>query len=161
MKNIFLFLFLFTLNQVFSQDDNYTNSEKIIVDVFGKCFKDLNQIKGTRDVIPVNKNVKFCSMYQCVSRIGYTEKAKDIEKAIIKRAIKIATRLYNEGTPVYLTCGANSSNQADWYNQNLTDDNNLVYISIAECVVSHSLITIQKAVNQETMKLIKNYKSRK
>ena len=152
-KTLSIFLFLIT-HQIFSQDKNYTNPEKALIEVYGKCFKDLNPIEGTTNVIPANKNVKFCSLYQCVSRNGYAEKNKDIEDSIIKRAIEITTRLYNEGTPVSLIIGMGTFGEADEKNQNLTDDNNLVYVSIAECISSLSLEKIQEAVNKETLKLI-------
>ncbi|WP_165800694.1 hypothetical protein [Flavobacterium sp. WLB] len=154
-----LLLFLFFINQAFCQDKNNTNPEKAIVEVFEKCYKDLNPIEATINIIPEKKNVKFCSLYQCVSRVAYVEKEKDIENVIIKRAVEIAVRLYNDGTPVYLIYGMNSSSQADWDNQILTDDDNLIYVSIAECIVSHSLIKISEAVNKATMELINNSKS--
>lgn len=154
-----LFLSLFFINQAFCQDKKFTNLEKAITEIFGKCYKDLNPIEGTINLIPEKKNVKFCSLYQCVSRIEYAENEKNIENAIIKRAIEITVRLYREGTPVYLTYGMDSSSQADWDNQILTDDDNLVYVSIAECVVSNSLVKISEAVNKATMELINNSKS--
>lgn len=158
MKNISIIFFLLFINQTFCQDENYTNPEKAIIKVYGKCYEDLKPIEGTINIIPEKKNVRFCSLYQCVSRIGFAEKQKDIENAIIKRAVEITVRLYSEGTPVYLTYGMNSSSQADWDNQILTDDDNLVYLSVAECIVSQSLIKISEAVNKTTMELINNSK---
>jgi hypothetical protein len=159
MKKIFLIVFLLFLNQSYCQDGNYSNPEKALIKVYGKCYEDLKSIEGTRGLIPEKKNVKFCSLYQCVSRIEYVEKQKDIENTIIKRAVEITVRLYSEGTPVYLIYGMNSSSQADWDNQILTDDDNLVYISVAECIVSNSLIKISEAVNKATMELVNNSKS--
>ncbi|MBS7254344.1 hypothetical protein [Flavobacterium branchiicola] len=159
MKNIFLVFFLLFTHEVFCQNEEYTNPEKAFVEVFGKCYKDLKPIEEIINFIPEKKDVKFCSLYQCVSRIEYVEKEKNIESVILKRAVEIAIRLYNEGTPIYLTYGMNSSGQADRDNQILTDDNHLVYVSIAECIVSHPLMKISKVVNKTTMELINNSKS--
>lgn len=157
MNKIFLILFLFCLNQTFCQDKNDEPLDNIYVKVFGKCFKNLKPIEEAKNIISL-KSVSFCTLYQCVAGVEYTEEKKDIQEAILNRALEITTLLYNEGTPIYLTSGMDSSNEAEKKNQNITDDNNLVYISIGECIVSRSLIKIQEAVNKETMKLINNYK---
>ena len=154
MKKIFLVLFLFSLNQTFCQDISDENSEKAIIEIFGKCFKDLKPIEGTKDILPQKKDVSFCSLYQCISRIGYTEGNKNSYEAILKRAFDITTLLYNEGTPLYLTSGMGSSGEADEENENLTDDNHLIYISIAECITSDSLEKIKNIVNAQTLRLI-------
>jgi hypothetical protein len=154
MNRTFLIFFLLCFCQVFCQDKSDENYQKAISEVFGKCFKDLNPIEGTINVIPVNKNVKFCSLYQCVSRIGYTSKNEEIEQAILKRAVQITTLLYNEGTPIFLISGMGSFGEAAEKNQNLNDDNNLVYIDIAECITSESLEKIKNIVNKQTLKLI-------
>lgn len=154
MNKIFLVLFLFSLNQTFCQDKNDESLDNIYVKVFGKCFKNLKPIEGTKDVLPLKKDVSFCSLYQCVSRIEYTEDNKDIQGKILKRAIEIATYLYNDGTPIYLISGMGTSGEADEKNQNLTDDNNLIYISVAECITSNALEKIKNIVNEQTLKLI-------
>ncbi|SFD01431.1 hypothetical protein [Flavobacterium phragmitis] len=159
MTKRILFLLLFFINQAFCQDKNYSNPDKAFIEVFGKCYNDLSPIEGTEKLLPKNKNVKFRSLYQCVSRITYAENDKKIESLILKRAVEIAVRLYSEGTPVYLIYGMNSSNQADSENQILTDDNNLVFMSVGECVVFNPLIKISEAVNNTTMELINNSKS--
>ena len=53
----------------------------------------------------------------------------------------------------------NSSGQADSDNEILTDDDNLVYISVGECIVFNPLVKISEAVNKTTMELINNSKS--
>lgn len=154
MKKIFLVLFLFSLNQIFCQDISDENSKKAYIEVYGKIFKDLKPIEGTKDILPPKKNVSFCSLYQCVSRIEYTEGNKNIQEAIFKRAIEITNLLYKQGTPIYLLSGMDSSGTEIVENKNLTDDNKLVYIAIAECLTSQSLEKIKDIVNEQTMKLI-------
>jgi len=154
MKIIFLLLALFCLQFGFSQDKSDENYQKAEVEIFGKCFKNLKPIEGTNDILPTKKDIPFCSLYQCVSRIGYAENNKQIEESIVKRAIDITTLLYNEGTPIYLMIGMDSFGEAEEKNQSLTDDHNLVYISIAACISTPSLNKIQKAVNKQTLELI-------
>jgi hypothetical protein len=154
MKKIFLVLFLFSLNQTFCQNIDDENSKKAYAEVYGKCFKDLKPIEGTKDILPSKKDISFCSLYQCVSRIGYAEGNKNTQKAILKRAIEITTLLYKQGTPIYLLSGMDSSGTEIVENKNLTDDNNLIYIAVAECLTSQSLEKIKDIVNEQTMKLI-------
>jgi hypothetical protein len=154
MKKIFLAILLLIANQIFSQDKNYTNSEKANIEVYGKCFKDLKPIEGTKEILKQKKDASFCSLYQCISRIGYAEGNKNIYEAILKRAFDITTLLYNEGTPLYLTSGMGSSGEADEENENLTDDDHLIYISITECITSDSLEKIKNIVNTQTLRLI-------
>lgn len=159
MKNTFIIFSLLFINQIFCQNKEYTNPEKAFIEVLGKCYQDLTPIEGTINIIPEKKNVKFCSLYQCATRIIFADEEKDIENAIIKRAVEITVRLYSEGTPVYLTYGMNSSSQADCDNQILTDDDRLVYASVGECIVFSPLVKLSEAVNKTTMELIKNSKS--
>ncbi|MBZ4033185.1 hypothetical protein K6T82_00280 [Flavobacterium sp. 17A] len=159
MKNICIVFFLFFVNQVFFQNKEYSNPQKAFIEVFGKCFDDLAPIEGTINILPEKKNVRFCSLYQCASRIVYAEEEKDIENAILKRAKEIAIRLYNQGTPIYLTYGMNSSAQADLDNEILTDDDHLVYISVGECIVFQPVAKLSEEVNKVTMELINNYKA--
>ena len=154
MKRIFPIFFIFYIHQALCQNTTEENSQKVLIEVYGKCFKNLKSIEGTKAILPIKKDTPFCSLYQCVSRIEYAENEKAIEEKIVKRAIEITTLLYHEGTPVYLMIGMGSFGEAEEKNQNLADDNKLFYISIAECISSLSLNKIQEAVNEQTLKLI-------
>lgn len=156
MYKLFLIFFLLSINLIYCQKEE--NMNKAYVEVFGKCFKELESIEGTINIFPLNKNVKFCSLYQCVSRFEYAVGQKDIQEKILKRAIEITNLLYNEGTPIHLLLGAGSSGEEYVNNESLSDDNNLVYISIAECIFSQSLLEIQEAVNKETTRLLNSKK---
>jgi len=153
MKITFLILFLFCLHQAFCQNKNDENLDKVYVEVFGKCFEDLKALEETKDILSLKK-ISFCSLYQCVNRIQHSEVDKNIQDAILKRATEITTRLYNEETPIYLIGGSMSWHQADTKNQDLTDDNNLIYVSISDCISSNALVKIAKTVNEETSRLI-------
>lgn len=89
MKKISLALLILFLNQVFCQDKIDENFNKAYVDVFGKCFEDLKPIQGTKEILPSKKNISFCSLYQCVTRIEYAENNKDIEEEILKEQLKL------------------------------------------------------------------------
>lgn len=146
------------MNQIFSQKKYPI--EEIYTKIYGKCFKDLQPIKEIEN-IPSLQNISICSLFECVALVEYTEKEEKIQEAILRRATEITALLYNEGTPVYLTSGMNSFYKANENNQNLTDDNNLVHISVAECISSQSLQKIKQIVNRETARLISNNKKQK
>ena len=153
MSKIFLILFLLSLNQTFCQNENDENLNNVYVRVLGKYFNHLKPLDEAKEIISL-KSISFSNLFECVAGVEYTENEKNIQDAILKRATEITILLYNEGTPVYLTSGMNSSNNADMKNQNLNDDNNLVYISIAECLSSNTLEKIKNVVNKQTLKLI-------
>jgi hypothetical protein len=157
MKKIVLTFFLLIMNHVFCQVKNDDKLNKIYLEIYGKCFKNLEPIEETKNIISL-ENVSFCKLYQCVAGVGYTKDERNIQDAILKRAVEITTRLYNEGTPIYLMIGMDSFGEAEEKNQDLTDDNNLVYISIAQCISSESLEKIKEIVNKTTSQLIKTGK---
>jgi hypothetical protein len=160
MKKTITILFLLFINQIFSQNENKYSTEKVYREIYGKCFKDLQPIKETEN-IPSLKHIPFCTLYQCVAVVEYIPEEKEIQEVIFQRATEITAFLYSEGTPVYLTSGMGSSYEADEHNQDLTDDNNLIYISVAECISSNSLRKFQETVNQETSRLISNKQKQK
>ncbi|MGO4770068.1 hypothetical protein ACEN2I_00260 [Flavobacterium sp. W22_SRS_FK3] len=153
MKKIFLLLFFFSLNQTFCQDINEDSEQKIQHKIYSKCFESLKAIPEIENHIPL-KIISFCSLLECIMGFEYAKDERTIQEAISKRAIEISVLLYDQGTPIYLTSGMDSSYDADEKNQNLTDDNHLVYISIAECLSSKSLEKIKDIINEQTKKLI-------
>ncbi|WP_409417233.1 hypothetical protein [Flavobacterium sp. PS2] len=153
MKKTITILFLLFINQIFSQKENEYSTEKVYSEIYSKCFKNLQPIKEIEN-FPSLQNIPICALFECVALVEYTRNEKDIQEAIFRRAVEIAGLLYNEKTPVYLTSGMDSSYKAKMDNQDVTDDNNLIYISIAECNSSDSLRKIKQIVNQETSRLI-------
>ncbi|KIC02889.1 hypothetical protein [Flavobacterium sp. PL02] len=160
MKKTITILFLLFINQIFSQTENKYSKEEIYSEIYGKCFKNLPPIKEIENM-PTLQKMPFCSLVECLVLTEYVRNEKDIQEAILKRTVEITALLYNEGTPVYLTNGMDSSYKADEDNQDVTDDNNLIYISIAECTSSESLQKFKKTVNQETSRLISNKQKQK
>ncbi|MBZ4043102.1 hypothetical protein [Flavobacterium hibisci] len=151
MKKKFLILLLLLGIQVFSQNDD--PDQKIHHKIYGKCFDNLEQIPETENEIPL-KAISFCSLLECTIGFKYAKDIKNIQNAILKRAIEITTLLYNEGIPVYLISGLDSSYEAEKQNKNITDDNNLVYISVGGCVSTNELQKIKQIINQKTLELI-------
>lgn len=156
-RNFLILLFLFGI-QCFSQNETDSLEDQVYTQIFKKCFPEVKGLPEVKNRAKLNK-IQFCSLYQCVHYIEYVEYEEKIQNAILKRAVEIAALLYKNGTPVYLAMGMNSSDKALMKNVNLKDDNKLVYVSIAECTVSSSLIKISEAVNKATMELINNSKS--
>ncbi|TPG42253.1 hypothetical protein [Flavobacterium pectinovorum] len=153
MKKIFLIIFILSQQLVYCQNENDYSEAKIYLQIFDKCFNKLGPIPETKKSTSLSKR-RFCSLYQCVNQIAYAENEKDIQEAILKRAVEITKLLYNEGTPICLIVGSMSWHQADTKNQDLTDDNNLIYVSISDCISSNALVKIAKTVNEETSRLI-------
>ncbi|WP_163408442.1 hypothetical protein [Flavobacterium ajazii] len=160
MTKKILILFLLSINVLYCQDEDEQTIERAYIETFGKCFSQLEPLQETKSKTEL-KNISFCSLYQCIKFVDYEDYEEKIQKAILKRALEIAFLLYNQRTPVYLVSGMNSSEKAFQKNLNLNDDNNLVYISIAECVSSSSLEQIKEIVNTKTSKLIESKKSNK
>ncbi|MNY53611.1 hypothetical protein D3C86_1893800 [compost metagenome] len=81
-----------------------------------------------------------------------------IKKIAIARLKGIATQLFREGKPVLLTSGMNSANFNIIKNENLEDDNNIIYVSIADCIVTQAQDKAQGIFNNQTRKLIEENK---
>ncbi|MEO7978155.1 hypothetical protein [Flavobacterium sp.] len=111
MNKIFLILFFFCLNQTFCQNKDEDSEQKIQHKIYSKCFESLKPISEIENHQPL-KIISFCSLLECVMGFEYAKDEKTIQDAISKRAVEISVLLYNEGTPVYLTSGMDSSYEA-------------------------------------------------
>jgi hypothetical protein len=85
-------------------------------------------------------------------------KDKEIQLIAEGRLIGIATQLYNEGNPVILMMGMDSYLEAEKRNQNLEDDDHIVYISYGDCINPPYLTKAAEIVNKQTMTLINQNK---
>ncbi|PBJ15642.1 hypothetical protein [Flavobacterium sp. ACN6] len=155
MKRLLLILsFLIYFNAKSQNTDaiDIVEDHSIATQLFTKCFENLNQGSEIFEKYPALKNVKFCTLINCMFLYAYKE--NDIQLAAEKRLIGIATQLYNEGNPVYLTMGLDSYLSTQEKNKNLEDDNHIVYISYGECTNPTFLIEAAKIVNKQTNLLI-------
>jgi hypothetical protein len=155
LKKLLFFLIFILSFQAKSQntlDFEQIEDNSMSTQFYTKCFENLNHGYEILKKYPVFKDVKLCSLMYCMMLLGYDD--KEIQKIGEGRLIGIATQLYNEGNPVILVMGMNSYNAAQNKNNNLDDDDHIVYVSYGECTNPAFLINAAKIVNQQTMKLI-------
>ena len=153
MRNLILIFFLFSIIKLSAQEIEQTSENSIELKVYNKCFEDFRPLPESEYYNSL-KEIKFCNLVECVAGFEYCKKERNMQIAILKRAIEINNLLYNEHTPVILTYGMDSGFNANKKNLNINDDNNLIYISIADCLTTNSLEEFASAFNAETRKLI-------
>lgn len=155
IAKLLFILSLFISFQAESQnvdDTEIVENHSIADQLYTKCFENLNQGKEIFDKYPDFKEDRFCKLYECM--FLFYLKEPEMKFAAEKRLIEIATRLYQEGTPVYLTMGMDSYLNAENKNKNLEDDNHIVYISYGDCINPSYLIDAAEIVNRQTHSLI-------
>lgn len=129
-----------------------TEDHSISAQLYTKCFENLNQGAEILEKYPAFKETKPCSLAYCMMLLAYQD--KEIQQIGENRLIGIATQLYHEGTPVILIMGMESSLEAQKRNQNLDDDDHIVYISYGECTNPVYLTKVADIVNKQTRTLI-------
>jgi hypothetical protein len=138
-------------------ENEVTKDYSISDQLFTKCFENINQGAEILKKYPAWKDVKLCSLMYCMELLRYED--KEIQQMGEGRLTGIATQLYHEGTPVILTMGMDSYLEAEKRNQNLDDDDHIVYISYGECINPRYLTQAAEIVNKQTMALINQNKS--
>jgi hypothetical protein len=157
MSNILVFLFInFNLCILYAQVDISNSNENISFKLYTKSFKNLNHGFELSEKYPVLKKDAFCSILGSITLLAYNEiDFQNIGKARLKG---IATQLFQEGNPVYLINGMNSFSNALKENENINDDNKIVYISVGECIIPNYVSIAMKIFNQKTKELLENNK---
>jgi len=159
-QKLILIVSLYFSVQIQSQnlvEDEGTIDNSISAQLFTKCFENINQGAEILEKYPAWKDVKLCSLMYCMELLRYED--KEIQQMGEDRLTGIATQLYREGTPVILTMGMDSYLEAEKRNQNLEDDNHIVYISYGECTGPRFLDEAANIVNKQTRTLIYQNKS--
>ena len=153
-KFIFLFLFSFFLavNSQNRKDDLQTEQIPIGAQLYTKCFDNLNQDSDIFEKYPELQTMKFCSLMECTVLLSSAN--KEIQTAVENRLRAITKRLYKEGNPVYLISGSDSYSTAMERNENIEDDNKIVYICVAADFLRATEAKAQQIVNKQTMQLI-------
>jgi hypothetical protein len=152
-KKIFLITAIFFCFHVESQNSMLIEeSETISNQLYTKCFENLNQGSKVLEKYQAFKDAKNCSIMYCMALLQYQE--KDLKGVAEERLRGITTQLFREGNPIYLICGMDSYLRAKEQNENLEDDNHIVYISIAACMISPFEARAQEIVDEQTMLLI-------
>jgi len=152
---IFVIAFLLVSLHVVSQNtDNLEIIEEnsLASQLYNKCFENLNQGSEILELYPAFKDIKLCSIAYCMQILAYND--KEVKSIGENRLIGIATQLYNEGTPILLIMGLESSLLAEQKNKNLLDDNHIVYISYGECTNPPYLRLAAEIINKQTGRLI-------
>lgn len=154
LKKIYFIIFFL----VFFQAESQNTDESIVVDnsisaqLYTKCFDNLNQGNELFEKYPTFQKTTFCSLLSCSYLLA--NKETDIQKFAEQMLTGITTQLFKEGNPVYLISGLESSTEAIRKNENLNDDNHIVYISYAECTSPLYLRNAAEIVNKQTRFLI-------
>ena len=153
-KILSLILLLLSLNAKSQNVDESIETEdhSISAQLYTKCFENLNQGSEVLENYPAFKEMKPCSLAYCMMLFAYQD--KEMQQIGENRLIGIATQLYHEGTPVILIMGMESSLEAQKRNQNLDDDDHIVYISYGECTNPAFLTKAADIVNKQTRTLI-------
>jgi hypothetical protein len=148
MKKLII-LFFFT----FSVSAQETETEiPFPLTLYNKCFDDLKPMK----YISENSSWKdsdLCNLTMCSLLLAVKDPEAVAE--LKKRIIEITRKLFENGTPIKLISGLDSFVYAEKLNENLKDDNGIVYISIAACILSEQESLTKEIVNAETNRLIK------
>ncbi|WP_298119599.1 hypothetical protein [Flavobacterium sp.] len=154
MKYLKLTLFIFFVIQLSSaQTENEIEIENNFpLSLLTRYFKNLNHGSELFDSYPILKNEQFYSIIGCIYLLEI--KDEEIKKVAIARLKGISKQLFNEGTPVILNYGMDSVGFAIKKNEDLEDDNQIVYLSIADCIIRNSEVEAKNSFNNQTMKLI-------
>ena len=152
MKNIFIILFIFFGFQFCSAQNESLDDGNFPLSLLSRNFEYLNQGSEFFEKYPLLKRTELNSIIGCIYLLN--DKEEEIKHVAVARLEGIATQLFNEGTPVILISGMDSTELANQKNENLEDDNHIIYLGIAACLVSEAESKAQKIFNAQTMKLI-------
>lgn len=156
IKKLFITLVLFISFQAESQNTDEANiieDNSISTQLYTKCFENLNHGAEIFEKYPALKSMKFCSIITCGYLLNYKE--EDIQLAATARLQGIATQLFREGNPIKMVSGMESYIRVQKENENLQDDDHLVYISYGECTSPYYLKQAADIVNLQTALLLK------
>jgi len=145
-----------------AKSQNSVENEEIVdnsisTQLFTKCFENLNYGAEFLEKNPKWRDTKICSLMTCMMLLSFQD--KEVQLMGEGRLVGIATQLYLEGNPVILIMGMDSYLEEKKKNENLQDDDRIVYISYAECTSPPFLRKAAEIVNNQTRFLIKKNKT--
>ncbi|HQZ24133.1 MAG TPA: hypothetical protein PLD18_02445 [Flavobacterium sp.] len=144
MKSIIIFTLLFT-NICLGQIPKGTIQYKY----YDYCNENLTELGGI-SAFPLFKTEELCSIRKCFRSISYPE----INEIIYKRIIELAKVNFEKKVYLYLVEGKGSVEFAEKKNENIEDDNNLIYISIDDFINAKEITKGKELYNSETKKLM-------
>lgn len=146
-------------NLVFSQaisDSTEVKSISSLIQI--RCFENLTPIKEFENY-PNWKNAELCTLIDAIVLLEFKSGDKEFDDRVhlsfINRLREIAGILFNEKSPVLLVSGMDSSFDANKENINILDDDNVIYVSIGECIIPKSWHEAKEIFNSETRMLLK------
>jgi hypothetical protein len=152
MKSIKILIFILFTTQFSSAQTETKIDDNFPLSLLTRNFENLNHGSELFEKYPILKTKELNSIIGCIYLLEMKE--EEIRKVAIARLRGISTQLFNEGKPVILTYGMDSVGFAIKKNENLEDDNHIIYLSIADCVVRNSEEKAENEFNNQTWKLI-------
>ncbi len=152
MKITIIATFLISTFILHAQNFVEQDSVRIQDKFYTECFENLSHGNEILQTYPFFEENKICSIMECL--ILLESKNDDLKSIATNRLVGIATQLANKKTPVILISGMDSSLTANEKNFNVEDDDGIIYVSIAACVMSQSLSLGQKAFNNQTINIL-------
>jgi len=117
------------------------------------CTPNLSHL-GRNKAYPLFKTEEFYSIQKCFRNIFIPE----INEIIYRRLIEIARKNFKNKIYLYLVSGTGSVEFAEKQNENITDDNHLIYISVDDFIGSKEILKGVEIYNAETRKLFEKIK---
>ena len=145
-------LIIFFITQLSSAQTEIEIDNNFPLSLLTRSFENLNHGSELFEQYSILKNKHLYSIIGCIYLLEMEE--EEMKKVAIARLKGISTQLFNEKKPVILTYGMDSVGFAMKKNENVEDDNQIVYLSIADCIVRNSEVQAQNAFNNQTRKLV-------
>ncbi len=149
MKNIIFIITISLAHFSFGQIPKGT----IQYEYYDYCHGNLSKLEQSKVYpnFPVNE---LCSIKKCFRGISYPE----INEIIYKRIIELAKVNFDKKIYLFLIEGKGSIELAEKENENLNDDNKLIYISVDDFINSKEITKGKDLYNTETERLMKKEK---
>lgn len=145
MKNLKFSIIIIFTNISFGQIPKETIQYKY----YDYCNENLSKLERPEGY-PLFSTEKLCSIKKCFRGISYPE----INEIIYKRIVELAKVNFDKKIYLRLIEGKGSVELAEKKNENLEDDNNLIYISVDDFINAKEITKGKELYNSETEKLM-------
>ena len=149
MKNIIFIITVILAQFSFGQIPKGTIQHKY----YEYCYENLSKLEKS-EVYPYFQTNELCSINKCFRGISYPE----INEIIYKRIVELAQVNFEKKIYLYLIEGKGSVERAEKENENLKDDNQLIYISIDDFINAKEITKGKDLYNTETERIMKKNK---
>lgn len=109
------------------------------------CNENLSKLERSK-VYPFFPTEELCSIKKCFRGISYPE----INEIIYKRIVELAKVNFENKIYLFLIEGKGSIELAEKKNENLEDENNLIYISVDDFIDTKEITIGKELYNSET-----------